>query len=229
MAVEPGPMPVVLVGGRSRRFGEDKLQVEIDGRRLVDRAVAALRAATGRPVALVGDCDRSIRDAADEWFGDDHPGIGPIGGIATALRHAPDAVMVLAGDMVAIDESTVRSLLRGHRDHPEAAVVLAVGASAAPRHRHPCTAIWTARTIDAIERSIRAGRHGLLELIDTLPTRSVVEVVCSDRALRNVNRPEDLIGLDAAEVNRRGPEATPRATASPRSSPARCSPPDPAP
>ncbi len=70
----------VLAGGRSSRFGSDKALAMLDGRTLLDHAVAALRP----------HCDAVIvvgRDDVADW---PRPGMGPLGGIAGALIHAAD-------------------------------------------------------------------------------------------------------------------------------------------
>ena len=70
----------VLAGGRSSRFGSDKALAMLDGRSLLDHAVAALRP----------HCDAVIvvgRGEIADWPRAD---MGPLGGIAGALIHAAD-------------------------------------------------------------------------------------------------------------------------------------------
>lgn len=73
---------VVLAGGASRRFGSDKALALVDGRPLLDHALAAL-----------AGCD-AIAVAGRDWPGvlalpdRPGPGLGPLGGLNAALRHA---------------------------------------------------------------------------------------------------------------------------------------------
>ena len=75
---------VVLAGGRSRRFGTDKLRQRVDGRPLLDLAISQLPA--GTEVVIVGP---------------EAPG-GPaaalVAGLTRALPMHPDAIVVLPGD-----------------------------------------------------------------------------------------------------------------------------------
>ena len=105
----PGPPAVevtgiVLAGGRSERFGSDKLALAIDGRPLLHLAIAAVAAVAGRLVvvvapgaepALPGDLASRIDVVHDpEAFG------GPLVGLAAALVALDTpTVLVAGGDM----------------------------------------------------------------------------------------------------------------------------------
>lgn len=115
----------VLCGGASRQMGTDKALVLIDGEPMLRRVAVALRRAGACDVACVGSGtphDEARRLGALAGLGvaaiaDDHPGEGPLGGILTALRAAPEdveVVLVVACDLVAPSpaalEATVAAL-----------------------------------------------------------------------------------------------------------------------
>lgn len=187
--------PAVLAGGRSRRFGRDKLREEVAGRRLVEHPIAALRGVFGPRVAIVGDCDVSLQDAGDAWIPDEHPGIGPMGGIATALRRLDRAVLVLAGDLPAVEASTVRSIAEASLANPTARVVLATTGAVERTRRHPCAAIYAPSMQEVFEQAIRRERFSLLAAIDELDPAQVVHVAFESRCLENINEPSDLARL----------------------------------
>src|SRR5262245_59553696 len=78
--------PIVLVGGKSTRFGRDKLREVVGDGWLVDRPIAALREVFGARVAVVGECDDEVAQRGDRVITDRFPGVGPIGGIVSALE-----------------------------------------------------------------------------------------------------------------------------------------------
>jgi FdhD protein len=104
----------VLAGGRSRRMGEDKRRLVVDGRPLLTRAVAALRQAVGEVVVVAADGDeRSLAALVPDVpvVADLEPDRGPLGGLVTALVHArSDVVVVVPGDHPALAPAVLQAL-----------------------------------------------------------------------------------------------------------------------
>jgi molybdopterin-guanine dinucleotide biosynthesis protein A len=73
----------VLAGGESRRMGHPKDQLELGGERLLARQVR-LAGAVARPVAVLGPSER-LAGLGFRVIPDERAGLGPLGGIATAL------------------------------------------------------------------------------------------------------------------------------------------------
>ena len=91
----------ILAGGRSTRFGSDKALALLDGRPLIEHAIAALAART--EVVIV--CGREWGDWVPDRPG---PDLGPLGGINAALHAAAargfDAVLTAPCDVPALPE-----------------------------------------------------------------------------------------------------------------------------
>lgn len=204
--------PIVLVGGRSRRFGRDKLREPVGGKTgterpgpvgrvagahdvilLVDRPIAALRAVFGPRVAVVGECHELVERRADARIRDRYPGVGPIGGILSAIEETGCDVFVLAGDLVRIEPSVVESVLRTADEHPRAWAVLA-RASAEPPHKaggraEPCIGLYRQPVAEALRRKLES-RDGRRSLHDALPCDRVVFVDVDPELTVNVNTPD---------------------------------------
>jgi molybdopterin-guanine dinucleotide biosynthesis protein A len=151
---------VVLAGGQSTRMGRDKATLEFDGQPLLERAVAVLRECF--PEVMV------IRQ-------DDVPGLGPIGGLLTALRRAPE-IFVVACDMPFLDAALIREM---------AAQLPGYDAVAIPGE--PLHAAYSARILPVVEAQIAAGDYSVQSLLSKLRVRTV-----EAGPIINVNTPEEL-------------------------------------
>lgn len=99
----------ILAGGASRRFGSDKAEALIAGEPMLCHVAHRLSAQTDGLV-ICGRSWRSLRAVADR----PRPGMGPLGGLAGALRHAGDhgfdLVLTAACDMPDIPPGLVERL-----------------------------------------------------------------------------------------------------------------------
>lgn len=152
----------VLVGGASRRMGRPKALLNIDGQPLAARVGASIAAAGAtRVVAIGGELDWQdsvgLDVVPDRW-----PGIGPLGGIATALQWAAESdpaslVIVVACDQPNVLPDTIKALATGLTSaSPE------VGAIALVTHDgylHPFPSVWRATSVSILEDLVAAGER----------------------------------------------------------------------
>jgi molybdopterin-guanine dinucleotide biosynthesis protein A len=187
---------VVLAGGASTRFGRDKLVEVVDGHRLVDRAVAALRDVCDGPVLVASGDGVSRAGLADGQVADLPGAAGPLAAIGAgllALSAAAPAVAVLAGDHLAPSPGLLRLLAAARGD---AACALAdVGGWWQPLH-----AVWSTSVADAVAVDVRAGGASPLRWLGARADvvvlgRATLAAAGIDVAVtRDVDRPEDLPG-----------------------------------
>jgi molybdopterin-guanine dinucleotide biosynthesis protein A len=185
---------VVLAGGRSSRFGRDKLAESIDGRSMLDRVLDAV-VVVAADIAVVAAPDVVPAVTTDvRIVHDDVAFEGPLAGLATglgALDPAIERVIVVGGDMPTVVPAVLRRLLDALDTH-EAAVIadeerprplpLAVRRSVA----RPAVD----RLLDRSERRLRA----LLEELDVavIPPATWRADDPSGATLRDVDTPDDL-------------------------------------
>ena len=190
---------VVLAGGASRRFGRSKALAEIGGAPLAGRSVDALRSA-GLPVGIV---------SADESVGttlgvpsrpDIEPGLGPLGGLWTALEWACErgesAVFLLGCDMPLVSAEVIR-LIIGRAG--QALAVAPVGAGGL----QPLCALYRTACLPEVERRIRSddrSLHGFLAAMqaEQVSEREVAALADPETVFWNVNTEAD--GERAAEL-----------------------------
>lgn len=89
--------PVVLVGGKSRRFGEDKFFLTISGNFIFKRTYSILKSVFGVEPVFIG---RQAPISEYDFVEDLIPNLGPIGGLYTAFElFKTDFVFLVACDM----------------------------------------------------------------------------------------------------------------------------------
>jgi molybdopterin-guanine dinucleotide biosynthesis protein A len=179
---------VVLAGGRSSRFGSDKALLEVGGRTLLQRTVAAVRAAVDEVIVL-GPTERAAQVAGVTVLQDAIPGIGPLGGIYTALRARPGcSALVVAVDMPFLDAALLAYLcsLSATAD-----VVLPM-VEGRGQQLH---AVYAATCLPHIGAQIAAGDYKIDRFFPHMRVRRVEEAELQTfdpalNAFRNVNTPD---------------------------------------
>jgi len=178
--------PIVLVGGKSRRFGRDKLLEPWghQGQVLVQRPIEALLAVFGPRVMLVGECHPAIIPLADGVIPDNYPGIGPIGGILAALEAWAGPVFVVAGDMPGVEPGTIETIVRAALAAPNAWATLAV-----TDRTHQCAGLYTQSCKPSLQLAIQEQRF---KLASAIPETRVLLVPCPPDAVTNINSVSDM-------------------------------------
>ena len=103
---------VILAGGAGRRLGGvDKPGLEVGGRTLLDRALAAT--ADANPVVVVGPAKPTAREV--RWAREDPLGSGPVAAVVAGLRQLdeePDLVALFAADLIGLRSDTLDRLIQ---------------------------------------------------------------------------------------------------------------------
>ena len=181
----------ILAGGKATRYGgADKGALLVEGRSIRERQLAELAALTSDVLIVGGSPARLDRSSAGRWVADREPGLGPLGGLHTALLEASgDPVIVLACDMPYVSAPLLAHLSTLARDAD--AVV-----PRTDRGYHPLCAVYTRACLDPVARRLATGRLKVAGLFDDVQVRVVAvdelrafgEV---SRLLTNVNSPDD--------------------------------------
>ncbi|HET7169406.1 MAG TPA: molybdenum cofactor guanylyltransferase [Candidatus Limnocylindrales bacterium] len=111
---------IVLAGGRSSRFGRDKLAESIDGRTLLAHAIDAVRGLGDPVVVVTSPGSRLAVPGGVIVASDNRPFEGPLAGLAVGLRAMPSSVervVVVGGDMPTLVAAVLRALVRGLDTH----------------------------------------------------------------------------------------------------------------
>jgi molybdopterin-guanine dinucleotide biosynthesis protein A len=191
----------ILAGGRARRMGGAfKGGLEVGGRRILERELAALARVSDEILLVAGDATAESEigftfsqksEIGFTFVADRAPGLGPLAGIDAAFRatHA-DALLVVGCDLPFLDERLL-ALVRDAAPEAEAVVPRVAGRPQALHARY-------ARSLaPAVEERLARGELRLLDLVAAARTRFLDEAELraidpSLRGLTNVNTPEEL-------------------------------------
>ena len=182
---------VIQAGGRSTRMGgEPKALLELGGKRIVERVVAAVAPAVDG-LLVVTNTPELYAFLGLPMVGDVYPDHGSLGGIYSGLRAAPgDAAFTVACDMPFLSPDVMRLVLAraGEAD----VVIPRVDGQYETMH-----ALYTKACLPAMETRLRAGQ---LKIVGFFPDVRVLEIdavaVARHRApqvaFMNVNTPDEL-------------------------------------
>jgi molybdopterin-guanine dinucleotide biosynthesis protein A len=187
---------LILAGGRSSRFGRDKLAEPIDGRTMLDHVVDRVRD-VATDVVVVAAAGASIDLPSDvEVVQDDRSFEGPLAGLGVGLRAVDpgvERVIVVGGDMPTVVPAVLARLVAA-LDRREAAM-LADDTRERPLPmalRRSVASPSVDRLLDDGERRLRA----LLQHLDVevIPYETWLVDDPAGESLRDVDVPGDLPG-----------------------------------
>lgn len=181
---------VVLAGGGSRRLGRDKCRIEVGEEDLVTRTVRLLKNFCP-DVRLVGryasEHGLDIPSCRDEF-----PGIGPLGGILTALkRSGSKACLVLACDLPFLDRETLSVLIK-ERDLCGDNAVMTTFRQNETGYIESLVAVYEPAAFDLLYPGLERGEFKLSRLIPENCRHHIPYSREKNRVFFNVNHPEDL-------------------------------------
>jgi FdhD protein len=191
----------VMAGGRSMRMGVDKTLLPVDGETLLARVVDAVSGVCAHTVVVTNRAEQ-IAEAGlpvdTRVLIDEVSYQGPLGGLVTALKGAPDDwVLAVAADVPWLEPGVIRALWDARGGAQVVVTVTEKGVE-------PLLALYHRDCLPAARRVLASGRRRLVAMF---PELAVVELPLATlraadpelRSLVNVNTPEDLADVREAE------------------------------
>src|SRR5271156_1985129 len=180
----------ILAGGESTRMGRDKALVELGGEALIVRTARLVESVAGG-ATVIGD-SAAYRSLGLRTIGDDWPGAGPLGGIATALRAASAPwSLVVACDLPYLTKAWLEyAVARALASQADA--VIPMNASGT----EPLCAVYHQRAEPGIRRALTGGNKKVKDAIASLRVEIIepAEWKAFDSEgylFKNMNSPED--------------------------------------
>lgn len=177
---------IVLAGGASRRMGQNKAGLVLNGKTLLQHQVDKLHALGIGDIMLSGAGCPAL--PGTRVIPDEFPGKGPLAGLHACLNSAQSpACLVLGVDTPLVPASALAHLCRAHR---EGVTVLCRG-----EREEPLIAVYDRAAAVAIRAMLERGEYAVWGLKDAVPWNRF-RYLGSEELLLNCNRPEDFAAAE---------------------------------
>ncbi|MGQ9627519.1 MAG: molybdenum cofactor guanylyltransferase [Anaerolineae bacterium] len=186
----PDVSAIVLAGGKSSRFGQDKAFLEFGGEALIARVISRL-AQIGREVIIVTNAMEKFSSMKANLVKDFYPGRGSLGGIYSGLRAARYPYgLVVACDMPFLNPELLRYLVSLASGYD--VVIPRLAGLPEPLH-----AVYSKNCLPPIDRLLASGGRKIIDFFPEVRVRYVEdeEIARFDPqklSFFNINIPEDL-------------------------------------
>ena len=182
---------VILAGGRSSRMGESKAAMIFAGEPLLRRVVRRISGGVDDTLVIGPDELKALVPGV-QVIPDVVPGIGPLGGLYTALRSTTAArLFLVACDMPFVQPRLIRAMLAASIANRAAEAVI-LGTQSDRSRLQPLHAVYTSACLPVVERALVSADHSLRSLLSHLA------VFMMDA---ETERHQDPQGLSAYNIN----------------------------
>ncbi|MGC2696566.1 MAG: molybdenum cofactor guanylyltransferase [Candidatus Angelobacter sp.] len=180
----------VLAGGKSTRMGQDKAALSLNGRTLLEHALAALREVC-RDVAILGRYESY--GAFAPAYEDIYPGCGPLGGIHAALSNSHTQYNIVT----AVDTPFLMPQLLSYLAERAIASGAVVTTPEIDDYTQPLCTVYSLDFLPIAERALKAGNYKIVPLFPRSQTQVIKEAelrqfAFSAEMFENLNTPEDM-------------------------------------
>ncbi len=177
----------IIAGGKSTRFGRNKLREPLGQRQLIDYPIILGQKIAKECILIHGD-DDEFADKGVRHYRDVVPACGPIGGVYTALFYSANPwVATIPGDVPLLTPQIYEFLFE-HRQKEVPVVVVS------HKGMEPLVAIWPRVLVETVEHFVHQRQ---LALHDVLTSMGAIEIPLTEWAdysphiFFNVNTRED--------------------------------------
>jgi len=184
----PAITAVMLVGGKSRRMGQDKAFLEVDGLPLIERLIQTLQGCFDQ-LLLVGDRPERFAHYGIPIVPDIYPG-SSLGGLYTGLKlAATEQIFVTSCDIPFPNPSLIRLLCSQEQGCDAVVPVTAKGLE-------PLFAMYRRSCLSPMQAALEKGDFRIMTLLKQLQVLEIGPEKLglldpADRCLLNLNTPDD--------------------------------------
>lgn len=184
---------VVLAGGKSSRFGQDKGLYMLDGKPMVMHAMQILQPVCGE-LMISSAREEAYRHPGVDIIADIYHDCGPLGGIHSALTHMQGEYLAVIGCDTPLVPAELYGFMLKHMGTHQVVIPTHGG------HRESMCAIYNRRCLPLIEDAIRRRKY---KIMDAIAPANVLFLDVQhapfyhNRIFHNINYPDDIHGVSS--------------------------------
>jgi molybdenum cofactor guanylyltransferase len=180
----------IIAGGKSSRFGMDKSLHILGGIPLIEHVILALRPVFSR-IGIIADDGVKFEFLGLPCYPDIIPGLGPMGGLYTALSHSnTDKIFVTACDMPNLNSDFISYMASRSKDYDVVIPVI-------NEYYEALHAIYSSNCLVPVQKSIKEGKRQIFRFFDEVRVLKISEKEIAAYAepsliFKNINSVDDL-------------------------------------
>tara|TARA_B100001564_G_scaffold44879_1_gene32172 strand:+ start:87 stop:692 length:606 start_codon:yes stop_codon:yes gene_type:complete len=186
-------LPVVLAGGKSKRFGEDKSQVKLGRKILIDYILSELIDEFNEILIVANDPIKHLQSNKIEKIKDFKKDLGPLGGIFTAMKWAKDNnksykwIASFPSDTPFFKKNILNNFFEKVNEKESELFFMTFNDK-----RHNIFGLWSTSLIDQLEKDLENGSRKVEKWANNIGVKTINMSFEKEDPFFNINTQEDL-------------------------------------
>ena len=186
-------LPVVLAGGKSKRFGEDKSQVKLGRKILIDYILSELIDEFNEILIVANDPIKHLPSNKIKKIKDFKKDLGPLGGIFTAMKWAKDNnksykwIASFPSDTPFFKKNILNNFFEKVNEKESELFFMTFNDK-----RHNIFGLWSTSLIDQLEKDLENGSRKVEKWANNIGVKTINMSFEKEDPFFNINTKEDL-------------------------------------
>ena len=186
-------LPVVLAGGKSKRFGEDKSQVKLGRKILIDYILSELIDEFNEILIVANDPIKHLPSNKIKKIKDFKKDLGPLGGIFTAMKWAKDNnksykwIASFPSDTPFFKKNILNNFFEKVNEKESELFFMTFNDK-----RHNVFGLWSTSLIDQLEKDLENGSRKVEKWANNIGVKTINMSFEKEDPFFNINTQEDL-------------------------------------
>jgi len=186
-------LPVVLAGGRSKRFGEDKSQAQLGGKILIDYILSEIINDFKEVIIVANNPIKHLSSEKITKIEDFKNNLGPLGGIFSAMKWAKDNnkkyqwIATFPSDTPFFTNVILNNFL--NRINEKESELFFMRSN---NKRHNVFGLWSMDLIDQLEKDLENGSRKVEKWANDIGVKTINMSFEKEDPFFNINTKEDL-------------------------------------